>query len=193
MTKYKYYFKKPKSEITKDIFKTLLISGMLCIAATSPYFIQNLIKGFKKCKKLKKYNHKKIYNTFYKLKRDGNIRIKSKNGQIYISLTEKGKKMAGWMQIDDLEIKKPKKWDGKWRLVAFDIAQPKLIYREALRGKLKELGFYQFQKSIWIYPYNCKDEIGLLTDFFGFSDEEVQLITAESLKNGKKFKELFKL
>ena len=190
MTKYKYYFKKPKSEITKDVFKALLISGMICIAATSPYFGTNLIKGFKR---LKEYNKKKVYNTFYKLRKNGHIRIKSQKGQIYISLTKKGKNMAGWLQIDNLKIKRPKKWDRKWKLVAFDISQPKAIYREALRGKLKELGFHQLQKSIWIHAFNCKDEINLLIDFFGFSKEEVRLIIADSIGDDRELKELFKV
>ena len=27
--------------------------------------------------------------------------------------------------IDDMEIKKPKKWDGKWRIISFDIPKNK--------------------------------------------------------------------
>jgi len=190
MTKYKYYLKKPKSEIIKDILKILILSGMICIAVSSPYFGTNLIKGFKR---LKRYNKKKVYNAFYRLRKDGSIRIKSQKGQIYISLTEKGKKKAGWLQIDALKIKKPKKWDRKWRLVAFDISQPRLIYREALRGKLKELGFYLLQKSIWIHPFDCKDEINLLRDFFGFSEEEMRLIIADKIGDDKELKQIFKL
>jgi len=190
MSKYKYYFKKPKSEITKDIFKILLISGAICIAATSPYFGLNLIKGFKR---LKKYKKKRVYDTFYKLRKNGHIQMKSRGGQIYISLTDKGKRMAGWLQIDALKIKKPKKWDRKWRLVAFDISQLRMIYREALRGKLKELGFRQVQKSVWIHPFNCRDEINLLRDFFGFSQDEVRLIIADNIERDKEYKEIFKL
>ena len=101
--------------------------------------------------------------------------------------------MAGWMQIDDLKIKKPKKWDKKWRLVAFDISQSKKIYREAFRGKLKDLGFISFQKSIWISPYNCKDEINLLIDFFDFSNNEIRLIVADHVSDDRKFRKLFKI
>lgn len=190
MTKYKYYFKKPKSEIAKDILLGLFLTGAVCIAATSPYFIQNMIRGIKN---LRKYKNQKIYDAFYKLKKRGFINIQYRNGQIYISLTKEGRKKAGWLQINSLKIKKPKKWDKKWRLIAFDISQPKLIYREALRGKLKELGFYKFQKSIWIHPYNCKDEIGLLKRFFGFSDNEVRFILAEKIGDDKKAREIFKI
>jgi len=190
MSKYKYYFRKPKSEIVKDIFNYLLLSGAIYIAANSPYFTFNLLKNLKK---FRKYNKKKIRDAFYNLRRQGYIEIKKKNHQIYINLTKKGKKKAGWMQIDSLKIKKPKKWDRKWRIVIFDIAQLKKIYREAFRGKLKEIGFYPLQKSVWIHPFDCYDEIELLKDFFGLSDKEVRLITAEKIDEDSSLKKIFKL
>jgi len=119
--------------------------------------------------------------------------MEKKNHQIYISLTEKGKKKAGWLQIDSLKIKRPKKWDGKWRLVIFDISQIKKLYREAFRGKLKELGFYPLQKSVWIYPFDCRAEIELLKEFFGLSDKELRLIVTEDIGEDNKLQQLFKL
>jgi len=190
LRKYKYYFKKPKSEIVKDILSWLLIVGAVYIAASSPYFVRNLLKSYKK---YKRYPRKKVYDAFYNLKRHGFIEIRKKNQQIYISLTENGKKKAGIFQIDSLKIKKPKKWDGKWRLIIFDIAQLKKIYREALRGKLKELGFYLLQKSVWIYPFDCRAEIELLKDFFGLSEKEIRLIVAEDIGEVYKLRDIFKL
>ena len=169
MSKFKKYFSGPKSEVAREILELLIMGGAIAIAATSPYFIINIVKGLAK---LKKYPNKKVYNAFYNLRKQGLINFYDKNNQIYISLTEKGKQKAGWMQIDNLKIKKPKKWDGKWRLVMFDISNLKRIYREALRGKLKELGFCLFQKSIWITPYNCAKEIKILKEFFGLKDAE---------------------
>ena len=118
--KYKYYFRKPRSEIVKDIFKAIAVTGAIAIAATSPYFIVNLLKGFKK---FKKYSKKQVYSTFNNLKKAGLLKIDKNNRQIYISLTEEGKKKAGMFQIDALEIKKSEKWDGKWRLIIFDIGE----------------------------------------------------------------------
>lgn len=190
MTKYKYYFKKPKSEITKDIFKALLISGLVCIAATSPYFGVNLVRGIKN---MKKYKRKRVYDTFYKLKKNGYVQTRTQRGQIYISLTDKGKKMAGWLQIDELKIRKPKRWDRKWRIVMFDIAHLKKMHRDAFRGKLKELGFKPLQKSVWIHSFKCKSEIDLLRDFFGLTEREVRLVVAERIGSDEELKEIFKL
>jgi len=190
MSKYKYYFRKPKSEIVKDILYWLMVAGAVSIAATSPYFGLNLWKGFRRGRK---YQIKRVHDTFNRLRKEGCIEIKKKDHQIYISLTEKGKKKAGWIQIDSLKIKKPKRWDGKWRIVIFDIAQLKKLYREAFRGKLKELDFYPLQKSVWIHPFDCRDEIELLRDFFGLGEKEVRLIVAQDIGNDAWLKEIFKI
>jgi len=188
--KYKYYFKKPRSEIVKDILYWLFVTESVLIAVTSPFFLTNLLKGFKKWRK---YPKKKVSDTFYNLRRQGLIEIQRKNHQIYISLTEKGREKAGWLQIDGLKIKKPKKWDGKWRLVIFDISQLKKLYREAFRGKLKELGFYPLQKSVWVHPFDCQAEIELLRDFFGLTEKEIRLVVAENIGKDKNLREFFNL
>lgn len=194
MTKYKYYFRKPKSEIGKDILFWLLLAGAVAIAGTSPYFGLNLWKAIKKeLKRKERYQKKKVIDVFYRLKRRGCIKIEKERGQIYISLTDRGKKEAGWLQIDALKIKRPKKWDKKWRIVIFDISELKKIHREAFRGKLKQLGFYPLQKSVWIVPYECKDEIELLRDFFGLTEREVRLIISENIGQSDWLRKLFKL
>jgi len=170
-------------DFTIKILKILLISGVICISGNSPYFALGLIKYLKKygLRELRKDERKKFSNTFSYLKKNNLISIEKKNKQIYISLTEQGKKKAKQFQINELEIKKPKKWDKKWRILIFDIPEKTRIKREALRGKLKELGFVKIQKSVWVHPYNCKGEIKMLQDFFGFAPENYLLIETHSL------------
>lgn len=189
--KYKYYFKKPKSEIAKDVLGWLSTIGAIYIAASSPYFVRSLTKEVKQWKKYK--NRKRLGEIFKRLQKQGCIIVEEKNHQIYISLTEKGKKMAGWLQVDALQIKRPKNWDGKYRIVIFDIVQLKKLYREAFRGKLKELGFYRLQDSVWVIPFDCRDEIGLLRDFFGLTHKEMRLIVAENIGPDEWLREIFKI
>jgi len=101
--------------------------------------------------------------------------------------------LAGWLQIDALKIKRPKKWDKKWRIIVFDISELKKLYRDAFRGKLKELGFYPLQKSVWICPFDCRDEIELLREFFGLKEKELRLIVAESIGNDKWLRKIFQI
>ena len=92
MGAYAYYFRKPKSEIVKDIFTWLLVGGVIAIAATSPYFVPNLLKAHTKWRK---YPSRKVSDTFYQLRKKGLIHFETTNQQIYISLTKEGAKRAG--------------------------------------------------------------------------------------------------
>lgn len=183
-----------KLSITVKILKMLLLVGAVYIAASSPFFVFNLSKELRK----RRFWHgrvdkDKFQNSFYYLKKRGYINIISKNKQIYIYLTKEGKKMAGKYQINDLKIKKPKKWDERWRLIIFDIPNKQKVKREAFRGKLKELGFRPLQKSVWVYPYECQKEIKLLRDFFGLIPKYLRVITTKELEEDYFLRKRFKL
>ncbi len=188
--KYKYYFKKPKSEIVKDVLYWLMVAGAVYIAAGSPSFTRNIIKAHERWKN---YSRKKIYDTFYRLKKQGLIKISNNGSHLHIELTNEGRKKAGYFQINDLSIKKPKIWDKKWRIVIFDIAELKKLHRDAFRGKIKELGFRPLQKSVWIHPFDCRAEIELLREFFGLDNHDLKMIVTQNLEGDEEFKEYFKL
>ena len=98
------------------------------------------------------------------------IILKEVDGKFIVKLTEKGKKVVEEIQFESMEIKKQKVWDGKWRIVIFDIPEKQMkIARNALRTKLQNLGFYQIQKSVWAYPYPCEKEIQFLCEIFNIN------------------------
>jgi len=179
-----------RSKLAKLILRRLLIGGAVFIAASSPYFwirfYNNLFQG-------KPIFKKKVRDTFYNLKRRGLIVIEMKNKNIYMHLTKKGEIEAEKYQIDGLYIKKPKKWDKKWRTIIFDIPENRRIKRDLFRGKLKEMGFYQLQKSVWVCPYPCRKEINLLRDFFGLGKKTLITLTVEKIENSEGLKKFFNL
>ncbi|MDO8443436.1 MAG: hypothetical protein Q7S78_00350 [Candidatus Azambacteria bacterium] len=91
------------------------------------------------------------------------------DGTVDLVLSEGGKSKILKYNLDKIEIKKPAQWDKLWRLVIFDIPEDKNMGRKALGVKLKELGFYPMQKSVFIHPYECKDEIDFITEMFELS------------------------
>ena len=163
-------------QIVKQILKYLLYTGCVWCYLGSRQFIYDFFNGTVGREldiiwdDLNNKEKKQLRNVFNYLQKRGMIKIKKVNNQIYISLTKEGKKKAKYFQIDDLEIPTPKVWDKKWRILMFDIPENVRLKREALRGKLKQLKFTMIQKSVWIHPYPCKDEVILLQDFFGFKD-----------------------
>src|SRR3989344_5098105 len=56
-----------------------------------------------------------------------------KDGSIKIVLTKEGQSKALKFKLDEMEIKKPPRWDGEWRIVIFDIPEKLKKAREALR------------------------------------------------------------
>lgn len=116
----------------------------------------------------------------------------NKDGSLTIILTENGKRKALTYQIDEMKIKKPKKWDGKWRIVLFDIPEKKKKVREALRHHLKNLDFFEYQKSVFVSPYDCKDEIEYIIEFYNIK-KYVRFIVADLLDNELHLKHHFDL
>jgi hypothetical protein len=90
----------------------------------------------------------------------------NEDDSITIVLTEKGRQQTLRYRIEGLEIPKPKQWDGKWRVVFFDVPESKRKIRDALRHKLKELDFREWQKSVFVHPYPCFDELNFVIEFF---------------------------
>ncbi len=88
------------------------------------------------------------------------------DGTVNLVLAEEGKNRILKYNLDKIEIQKPIQWDKLWRLVIFDIPEDKNKGRKALGAKLKELGFYPMQKSVFIHPYECKNEIDFITEMF---------------------------
>ncbi len=95
-------------------------------------------------------------------------------------------------KVWSLSIPKPKKWDGKWRMVLFDIPAKKEKQRHIFRLRLKELGLVLYQHSVWVYPYPLEKEVRAISDFYAISDD-VLFATAESLNGEQRLKQEFKL
>lgn len=88
------------------------------------------------------------------------------NGTVSLILSDGGKNRALRYNLEKIKIKKPAKWDGLWRLVIFDIPEKFKQGRNALALKLKQLGFFPLQKSVFIFPYECKNEIDFIIEIF---------------------------
>ncbi len=106
----------------------------------------------------------------------------NRDGSISIVLTTEGKKKALTFKTEEMQIKSPFKWDKKWRVVLFDIPENNKKTRDIFRFRLKRLNFYEFQKSVFIHPFNCQEEIDFLVEIYNIK-KFVRFILADSLDN----------
>lgn len=114
------------------------------------------------------------------------------NGSMTVVLSENGRKKALTYNMDTMIIKKPPVWDGQWRMVMFDIPNKRKKEREVLRSMLKQLGFIQYQESAFIIPYECKNEIDYVVEFFNLRPH-VRLMEVSSFDDDLAFKKSFGL
>ena len=175
---------------TRQILVYLLAVGVLAFAGGGPAI------GMEATEKIfgtGKSSKKKHTDTFRYLRQRGFVEWRREGHDIVIALTKKGKKRAGKYQIDKLVLEKPRKWDKKWRIVVFDIPNSSTFVRNVFRRKLKELGFYALQKSIWVHPYKCEEEIALLRDFLGASANQIRVIEAIKIERDDVLRKYFGL
>ena len=88
------------------------------------------------------------------------------DGSTTIEFTDKGELYARTFNLDEMRLPKQKRWDGQWRLVLVDIPEKRRGARDAFRVHLTDLGFEQLQKSVWVYPYECKSEVDFLIEYY---------------------------
>jgi len=166
-----------KKTIGKIILATIGFAGIMTIVAVAPNSLQMLeLFGLGK----KKYKPRSAYHTLRRMQKQRLIEIKQEKGnKIILSITEKGKKKLLEYNIDDMKIKRPEKWDKKWRIVSFDIPEKRKRARETLREKLKDFDFYPLQKSLFVYPFPCKDEIDFIAEIFQIQNNITYFETLE--------------
>lgn len=179
------FFKKPNS-----LSELVLLLIATPIALSSPYGSGRITKEFMEYledkltpEEMEGIQSGKVSQALYRLRKRKIIDIFEKDGLVHIYLTEKGKKRTIKADLNKISIQQPDVWDNKWRMVMFDIPEDKRSAREALRKKLKNLKLFQFQKSVWIYPYDCQREIDLIASVFDIG-EHITILTAKIDNDG---------
>lgn len=154
-----------KKLFSRMLLTTLVIGGVVLVAATNPYFGIKAMGVIQK--ELKKRKWRQFYDDLYNLRRRGFINVEQNSDGTYtVKTTKAGREQARKYDLDNLTIEIPKKWDKNWHLIVFDIPARKQKARLAFLDKLKGFGFVMLQRSIWAYPFECKKEISVLAKAF---------------------------
>jgi len=183
-----------KYTITSPIKKKallLLAGGFALGLARNPRSQKYIFKTLKK--DWEEINKKYLYKLVKEFREERLVNyVEKKNGSVEIVISEKGKRKVLEFDIDNIKISKPMRWDKRWRMVMFDIPEKRRSARNVLREKLKEIGFKEIQKSVFVYPYQCLDEINFVVEYFQMR-RYVRYGEIISLTNEEELKLKFKL
>lgn len=104
-----------------------------------------------------------------RLEQKGYIALTKTEQGFTVKLLKKASRRLKGIIFEDLVLPQEKRWDGKWRLFIFDIPEKLRSARDTFRQKLKDLGMYNIQRSVYVYPHDCRKELEFLADYYGIT------------------------
>jgi len=140
----------------------------------------------------KEYYASSVRDGVEKLQRKGKVEVREVGSVTEVRITDKGKREVIKMKIEELGIQRLPSWDGKWRMVFFDVDEWNKTKRDQLRKWLLKLGLKRIQRSVFVYPYPLDREIKFLREVLGVP-HGVKLVTAEEIENDEDLREIFDL
>lgn len=140
----------------------------------------------------REYHLSSVKSGIEALKRLGKVEIHDNENGTEVRITNKGKTEALKYKLNEMKLDSHAKWDGKWRLIFFDIQELNKSKRDMFRRYLLKLGLKPYQKSVFITPHDCKKQILFLREVSGVPDG-VKIAIADEIENEEEFKEVFDL
>ena len=162
-----------RTKTQRAILEAVGSVGVLAFALVAPNAVQMFGKLFG-------YGKKKVHtNTILKARKRliDSGHLESKDG--FVSLTSKGEFALRQILQHTNTLPRPKRWDGKWRLIIFDISESRRGIRDRVRATLVSIGFVRLQQSVWVYPYPCDDFLVLLKADFKIGKDVLYLVADE--------------
>lgn len=159
--------KKPKinfkiSDVLCSVYDSI-VDAASNIGASKSYIVsESTFFGNQNCAK------SDIRQQLYYLKKRNLIKSVLKNNEYYLEITKEGRDIISWEMIGRHQGKNTG-WDKSFRIVMFDVPEDKKSMRDLLRRKLESIGFMQMQKSVFIHPFDCKEDVDSICSHFGAS------------------------
>jgi len=147
-----------KQDIQRALLASVAVTGLLAWAMLAPNTLQLLryLPGERN-----KFGHR-IRTAAGRIVAKGQAMWIEKKGKKYLRITNLGRRELALEQAKVALTAQKKRWDGRWRMVVFDIPERRRKVRGRLREVMQEVGFVRMQDSVWVYPYDCEDFIALL-------------------------------
>ena len=176
-----------------EVIGLTLISGGNPLRPIIPLAVKEIIKTLREVKNLN-VEEKKIRLSLEKMEKKEILEVVEKDNRVFIKIKDKENLTIMKYSIKALLNfkKKEKKWSGKWFMVFFDVPEIQRNKRDYLRYFLQKIGFYRYQQSVYIFPYECEKEIALIKKIIEGA-KYMMYIIAEKIEDEDRIKEFFKL
>lgn len=190
MGRHKTSKKLVKEHIGRDELLGLLKSGigltMMLAFPNSQKIFKPLLSGQNTWNE---YYPSSIHRHTMKLWRKGLVDVRESSDGYTVVITEKGRRDTLQYDLEAMTVETPTEWDGRWRMIFFDIPTTHKA-RNHFREKLLYMGFFCMQKSVYVYPYPCEKQIKFLREVYEMP-HSVKYAVVESLENDEDLRRYF--
>ena len=168
-------------KIIDEILRYSVAGTALAASLALPGLMVGLAKPIEKFMEHldEKDRQRELRRIIYKMKEKGLLVGDYEHG---LQLTDKARKRLDRISLDDLRARPTDVWDGRWRIILYDLPKDKDSGRHALVACLRSYGCLLLQKSAWITPFPCRQDIETISAQFGV-DDYVTYFEAVSLDN----------
>lgn len=183
--------KKPRRSVLQKKIILLLSAGLALGLTRNPnQYFRVIRETAKELNEINKGSFERAINSLYRSKVVSTK--KNYDGTLTLVLSKEGERLALTYDIENMCVKRPASWDGKWRIVMFDVPEKFKRTRDSIRMHLKGMGFYEFQKSVFVHPYPCAKEIEYIMEFYE-ARKFVRFIVATDIDNALELKRYFRI
>jgi DNA-binding transcriptional regulator PaaX len=154
-----------RHDVTTKIVDEIIRFGSFGVFVSAGLLLPNLVQALDKplhklfAKMDERERAREIRRAVYYMKSRGYLAGDYEHG---LQLTDKARRRLDRIRLSDVTIKPQDNWDKSWRIVIYDIPEKHAFARQNLTRQLRVIGCFQLQRSTWITPFPCREEISAL-------------------------------
>lgn len=160
--------KTDRSVLIDNVLRLAALGGLTVAVLLAPNAVQMFDKPLQKYfKKLDEQDRERELRRALAYMK--HYRLITENYEHGLVLTTKAKQRLEKLNFDEISITAPKHWDKMWRIVFFDIPEPQKGNRDAFAAKMRLIGFKVLQRSVFVHPFPCRNEVSRVAEHFRVS------------------------
>lgn len=183
---------KKRVKMKNLLLRSIAVAGVISIVLIAPKMMR-LLKELDRPAKNRAQLYRRISQGISRLEQAGLVVVSGEYAKRRVAITEKGRELMEKIEFGEYVIGEPAFWDGKWRVLIFDISERRRRTRTQLRRLLDGAGFVRIQDSVWVHPYPCDEFVSLVRAHLKSGVGEMRIFVAEALESDKSLREHFRL
>ena len=152
---------------TRELSYEILKLAALGVFVAGVFLAPSIAPAYRIFNPRNRTERQRLRRAFKRLDKEGKMRYTSKQRGDSALVTSLGKQTVSEEEFFSLTFTAPRKWNGEWFFVMFDIPNTHEKERNMFREKLREIGFVLYQDSVYVYPHDCKELIVTMSRMLG--------------------------